>query len=835
MKNARLALLLLLGAAACSSGARSVGARFTAPVAVVPFAGNLAKPGGGLRDYLAVASSRGDELNILDPSDEQPVLGPNAVFPLSVPTAPRPLRVAAAQLGDRDALHAADLLVAVSAGSLELQVVNTWDPAANAVDPARNVDLTAALGADGEILALTAVPRPDASGAARARVIAAGVGSACPAGCLAVVDFVREAKAGADPATLGVVPAPNATGSVVGVQPIGVRALDLAVEPGGSRIFAATRDGLVPGATPAVVGVMQIDSTDDASAAWATHPIDAHGPTLAVAAARVRERIVSSRSATAADVFDAAPDASLPLSVYAALDPDGCGPAHEIACGVATLRALGSVPGESGALADDVAADPSVGSTGPTSTKIAPMRFRQPMPVPGVPVAMVIVPPPANGTQRVSDSNNNALLNVITAFDTEVTSALAAVTSTDGHVYLFDLGRATPVNDLSLPISAAPAVVGGQVIPPATPAPTATVLGLQNTFPVVVPPSGAPPGVVADSAGIRSSIQVTPGFTLSNDWAVTWQGTLPNLSQQRGTLVANATGAFVAVQLETGAGATSDAAHWAVGAQVASGELGVRQGDFVDVACPSGAIPEVLVTAVLAAGTTQGNVLFPGGALQLNADPCGTGQLVTSVILTVRASGVVVTRGPAGAPRTEYAGRPPPFDAQNTPVPFKFAWQEEHPEQVTTGAAPLDAETLALARKARRVHYPIAPPCPASTSPGCYTNFGWLADPLAPGPVLAFQVGLVDIDANGAVVGPSAPNARPARDTQITFSTGTGFVQSSRRPIAAGVLPRGLAVVDRTKFKGHENEAVRIYATYLDDALISFMPTDVAGLVHTIR
>ena len=61
------------------------------------------------------------------------------MFALSVATAPRPYRLTAASLGDHGT-GGADLLVAASAGSLDLQVIETWSTA-NHVVPAASISL----------------------------------------------------------------------------------------------------------------------------------------------------------------------------------------------------------------------------------------------------------------------------------------------------------------------------------------------------------------------------------------------------------------------------------------------------------------------------------------------------------------------------------------------------------------------------------------------------------------------------------------------------------------------------------------------------------------------
>jgi hypothetical protein len=207
-----LQAVVAMAVAACSSGPPSVGARLAEPRAVVAFTGITSKQPGVVAPYLAIASSRNDEVQFIDPADNQPVLGPAVVFPLSVPTEARPLHLAAAALGDR-AAGGADLLAVASNGSLDVQVVETWSPSSRVV-PAASVDL-APFVTEGEILGLAAMTAPGAGpGSPRARLLVAVSG-----GRLVVVDFTRDAATG------GVVPQ---TGTVA-VKPLA------APGPGGDR------------------------------------------------------------------------------------------------------------------------------------------------------------------------------------------------------------------------------------------------------------------------------------------------------------------------------------------------------------------------------------------------------------------------------------------------------------------------------------------------------------------------------------------------------------------------------------------------------------------------
>jgi hypothetical protein len=163
-----------------------------------------------------------------------------------------------------------------------------------------------------------------------------------------------------------------------------------------------------------------------------------------------------------------------------------------------------------------------------------------------------------------------------------------------------------------------------------------------------------------------------------------------------------------------------------------------------------------------------------------------------------------------------YAGRP------EIDKPFSLAWTDED-------AASLSPEDAALARKARRLHYVTEAACitaaaggTVTKNRGCYTVAPGVLDPLAPGPVVSFELGL-------------SAAGTPARDTRIAFTTQTGRSPVSRRPLSAGVLPQAITSFDPTKFPGRENESVRIYAVYSDDQILVFTPAGTAGDVKSIR
>jgi hypothetical protein len=812
--NARhTAALLALAVAGCGSAASTVGARFDGPTAIVPFIGATAKEGGQLHDYLAVASSRGDELTFLDPSDDQPVLGPGAVFPLVIPTAPNPLLLAAAPLGD----GGADLLVAVSAGGRAIQLVNTWDPAANRV-VTPDVDLSAAL--QGGIVAIAATTVPGAS-PAQVRVIVGAAGRQ-----LAVVTFTRQPDGGVAPE-----PFDAATAS----RSLDFEPVHMAVEPAAAassapappRLFVATPDPILPPAT--TLGVAQLTMTG-APTDWPIAALDARAGTTLVAAARVRELDLPKgrTDPKGREIF--LPKAVDPaLRVYAALDPSTCGVGGRINCGLATLDpdAGGLAPDPaSEALLDPIAfPDPA---TAPPA--VPPQSYRAPVLIPGGVITAIAIAFPSSATTTPGPARDETdplnlgvpQLTTTAAVRVRKTTAVAAVTSSDGRAYLVDLGRFGLLED-ALPLGVFPRFVTlAQSVAATGAAADAPQLGLHGDFPPVVAVNVA--GVTTDAAALPQLIQATPGFTPTDSWSVTYRGVLPGLTSRRGILFESGGSVFLAAQSprDTAAPAVVDVA-------VGAPELGVRpseghlaEHDSAFVTCPDGsAAPETLVDAVVAAQRqpsdpvpSAGAVAVPGGALQLAGPVCGLAVAATlSVTFTLRASGFVLASAGLG-----YAGRP------ELDKPFSFAWQGED-------AAGLAPEDRALAAKARRRYYSAEAACitaagdPAPQNRGCYGNLPAVLDPLAPGPAVAFELGL----------SPSALLTALPVDTRISFSTDAGLTPVARRPTTAGLLPQGLTVFDVSKLPGRENDPVRFYTAYSDDQVLVFTTAGSAGDVTSIR
>jgi hypothetical protein len=280
---------------------------------------------------------------------------------------------------------------------------------------------------------------------------------------------------------------------------------------------------------------------------------------------------------------------------------------------------------------------------------------------------------------------------------------------------------------------------------------------------------------------------------------------------------------------------------------VANPALGVHPGDLLEIPV-LGCL--ATITAVIPSGDPRlaGPVPFGGGAVQLTetnpAAPClpspavGADDPTTPATLTVRASELVLVNDHSG-----YMGRPA------LDQPFVHAWLLD---ETTLAATDPVSEKLALARKARRIFYPINSPCPVpgaaagsqgAQSTGCYGYFGFppstsvLNNPLSPGPALRLRPGLTFISAVGVTPGPAVL----ARDTTLTFATSSGLIVTSRRPGSGGALPANLAVVDRTArvastdFSGHHDEPVRFYVPYADDQVIEFSADGTATGVTSLR
>jgi hypothetical protein len=785
----RAALALALAAAACSGSRTSLSAGVTAPSAVVAFQGVTARY-PDLHPYLAVASGRGGELRIIDPREDRPLLGPTLVFPLSIPTDARPLKLAAASLGD----GRADLLAVAlpgSAGAPAIEIVETWT-AQNRMSSA--IELPG-LGADAEIVSLAAGPVSVLAGEpAKARLVA---GLATAAGFrLAAVDVVRGADGGiaaAGPAAL---------------QPLGFTPLDLAFSPAGDLLFIATTDPV-----GGVLGVAQL-TVGDPAAAWPVTALDARDGTTHVTAAVVVERSLTETTsagqvvpATRENVFDG-PAA---LRVYAALDPAGCGETKPIRCGIATL-----VPG--GALAADPARVIASAITGGDPTQGMP--YRAPIEFVGVAAALSVAPElaniPSTSSCKPSDTNPSPVARTLLSppgTGQRCTSSTGIVASSDGNAYVLDLGRFQIPSETSVILDVSTRT---RVTSAASTIPVGTT-GATLTF---VDANGLP---ISRAADLPAAVQVTPGFTPTDTFRITYQGIIPGLQAMFGVVRRLPTGELVLTgQADSGRRDSTGEVVWAEGPRLASPVFGLRAGDATQIGtkeigvCPGDVAgdrvdTEVGVAAVLPPDAARG---IPGGALQLLVDPTqplpcfatGIDALpgkFRPVQFNVRASGLVLTGDALG-----YLGRPA-IDGT------RFSLEYQETADVPDRSLEPTTEAQLLARKARRRFYPSENACGTS---GC-SGYPGLLHPLQQGPMLAF-----------GVVAPGTP----PRNAELVLTTASGYLAFTARPSGA-VLPVGAAAIDRSAAPLSQDLAVRWYVGYSDDQVFVFGPAEAPNQAFSIR
>lgn len=858
------ASLLALVALACTGGAPQVPMHLGSPTSIVSFNGvtNKSPIANGqltVHPYFAVASSASNEIEFVDQYDLQAVVGPGLVFPLAVNTDPRPLLLASASLGD----GGADVLVAVSAGETDLQVIDTWDEnSIVAYSIPLDIPGTGPNSAP-EIIALKGMPaRPATATAAAvpARILAAVDTSAGPSsGMLITVEFGRatDGKSVVSPPTgFPAVSAANVTS-------LGFRPSDIALEPGSlggtrpdgslpTQIYIATRD---PVTSAGDLGVAVLDTLPPGGTALTSllAPIVAKAGTVALAAGYVNERVPSAGFCST-ETFSGTPV----LYVYAALDPNSCGVNEPVNCGLATLdprtHLLATDPAT---LAQPLPSDVPLGPVA-----VPTQSYRAPMPIPGVPTHVAIAFAPALGNQRlytvatgsnVPATNTNVpsptcpttaptdgatvtpLFEILPGTGERYTSAAAAVTSADGRVYWYDLGRWGPPSDqqeMTITTTRVQVIAAStQNVGPngSLPGGQPGGLGLWNDVAADTSNGLVPLAVVTDQLDLENAIDVWPGFTPTDTWSVVYQGVLPQLGYQPVEVLAGGGNGYVAFQTFTltdpaltppttslTSTELTTSSNFAASVNVLDPSLGVRVGDSVliyDPASGSGAAPlcETTVAALVAAdpqGTLLG-VSLPAGAVELAPASCLAGLLPAAGSPTpfvveaaaIRANGFVLGNAKQG-----YLGRP----ELNTD--FALAWQDE-----TT----LTGEALAVARKARRLFYPSEGPCPMTGSVGapgnltvgCYTGFARITDPLSPGPVVRFRLGQF------------GPNA-PVRDDAVLFNTQQGLVQSARTPLTGGAFPTGVVPFDWTVQDpvNHGNDGIRFVTLYLDDQILAFSP-----------
>jgi hypothetical protein len=715
--RSRLLPVAALLAAACGSSSQEIGAVLSRPAALAVFRGESAER-PGVSAYLAIASARADELRIVDLVDDKAVPAPVTFAPLSVPTGARPSRLASVSLHDDGVEATADALVAIPGGTAELQLVETWSPNTRVV-PGATLDL-GALAPGAEILAILGVPAPAPDGepiAGRARFLVALSG-----GRLAVVDVSRGAEGevalGASPPILDLAPRVDPAGS----EPFDV--VSLAISPDNLYVYLASPDPI-----GGVLGVGRMDLTGD-PAAWRIRPMDARAPTTLVAAFELSER------GDATDDFQT----TTVQRVYAVLDETACGRDARVPCGIAVLDPV------SGDLLPDPAGE---------------MPYLAPIPVPGLPIAIVPSGPPANGTEGdgnpkwvypegapPGDPDRVVILRMSPGSGVQYTSAMAVVPTTDGRAYWVDLARWRTPADQSIirPVAGASGTRATEAVslPGLDPDGSfaGAYLGVCDYFeagsclfdPLLVPPPSSedPPDPTLPQVRptrIVERMGLTPGYTPDESWTLAYRAALPRLGSRRGVVGRRDGVLYAAIQVPNGADAPPGAPPFLGVLDVTDPASGIHavathgEADDVEIeldaadegrcdvdgredpGSPGLPIPDLVAAAVDLLARDAG--IHPGGAVAL-AEPfatpeggacggIGEGETVPATI-TIRTRGLVLSGALAG-----YAGRPL--------LAERYALEYQDEDALSCLAPGPACEALALARRSRRIFY-LADLCP---------------------------------------------------------------------------------------------------------------------------
>jgi hypothetical protein len=806
-------------AAGCAKNTSRPGAKLHGPQGVAVYRGFGVDQPGVLRPLLAVANTRGDDLRIIDAVTDRVLEGPTLVAALAVPTEPRPSLIAAGSLHDQspagtNALRS-DLLVVAPRGLVlrpfpapagtfgaTIELVVTWDERTRV---ASTVDL-GDLAPEGALTSLLVAPVLESDGAGgwqptpnQARVLATTTD-----GALLSMLATRDPADSTNAITLG---APR-------VQLLGFAGLDLALSQDGTRIYVATLDP-IPSAG-GVLGVAELDNT--------------------VAAGDLPVRALTTRiGTTQVAALDVAPfldnDKILPIDpeldtfgpaeprVYASLDSGSCGRDRSMPCGIAVID-----PVRGG-----LAADPS-----------GELPYQLPIQVPGEVVDFAVSGPP-------SISDKPGYLKFDPGSGLRWTKAFAAVSTTSGRIYLVDLSHFSVGNVLSpLTGSASTRVINSASYLPASasgaPPTDAAAIGLWYE------PIGKPAALLFDSFA-AAGVAVTPGYTNSETFTITYQGKLPGLSSRQAVAhVVSGAPEWIAIQEATGLTA-SGTSPWRSVARLYDPRLAVHIGDLVVVeafptgVCTGGAF-ELVVTALL----PPDPLLYPGGAVAVTpatlqdplADPrCLPQGADTAVTVSFRVPYLVLAGAASG-----YAGRPEIVfgDPESTPR-FEFKYQDEtalacpimadDPQQWPPAAADIAAcdaacratcERLVLSRRARRSFYMTDGCLEISSASGLACNDKWvklwgLRFPMPTGPVVAFKVGITDPDLGLTL----------KRGTYLYFVTGSGFLPGSRSPrlgstVTGATAPYGVTLYDKSAVTGLANDGLRGFAAYADNLVLDFAP-----------
>jgi hypothetical protein len=879
---------------ACGSETQPLGPRLSGPAALAIFHGRTAERPDELGSYLAVASSRADELRIVDLVDNEALLAPVQFAPLSVPAGDRPARLASASLND----GGADALVVVPAGSSELQLVQTW-AAPTRVVPGSALDL-ATLAPGAEILAIVGAPLPEESDPPGSWVPAVGAARflvALSGGRLAVV------RASRGPGPDGEVVLDVAPEEIVDlasrlVPPAAdpFDAVSLAVSPVVGLAYAAS-----PDAIGGVLGAAELNLAG-APAGWTVRALDARAPTFLVAAFETADRDLDPAARDYPDSFHTTKS----LRVYVALDETGCGRDRQIPCGLAVI-------------------DPALGGLVPDPAGELP--YLVPIGLPARPIAIAVSGPPANGTAAWTSSARKAIyldaggaplevLRMAPSTGATYTAAMAVVATADGRASWVDLSRWRTPSDVSalrslatgaLPGVAATGVVG---LPGFVDGVPGAFLGIceydagscvysDDKIPDVGEEED-PTQPVLTSAVAASRIRVTPGYTPDRGWAVRYQTPLPGLSGRRGVLGrANGT-LYAAFQVPSGVG---DPPFFRV-IRVYAPSFGVNSvatdgapdADALEVELDEGTpcalgdgTPIDAFSAPVQDLLPPDGALYPGGALEVGAitSPAGAtcdgiaeGQAFPAT-LTVRASGLVLVGDVAFRSLTldsgTYAGRPRfevPFELIQYPEEILdcplIPWPETGPVPYCGIGCRAFCEALVLSRLARRNHY-IDTICPApvctgpdqqtacfpvredppgsgtfvSTDPCLRHDFDdpRYVYPLPTGSPVGILVGTIPSEwterlEDGTTV--THVETQPKPGSRLEFATTSGMLTTSRRPIlnnsvVGAAMPTDAVVFDRSTLLDHEDDGLRFYVSYPDNQVLVFSPAAAASDIKLIR
>jgi hypothetical protein len=826
---------------ACGSSTTTIGVGLAQPSAVVAFRGFTYDRPNELRPYFAIANAARADLTLVDAENDEPVLAPVIVRSLAVPVPdPRPTLLVASPLWDGSGTEAKpDLLVVASAGTAALQLVETWAQSGRVVDEA---DL-GALAPGAAILAAAAVPVPDSAaasgvGAGRVRVVVALTGPR-----LAVVEYAR-----ADDGRT-IVRGEITVRDLVGADGLPFEAVSLAVNPHDPlHLFAASPDPI-----NGVEGVADI-SVAGAPAAWTVSAISARAPTRFVAAARLRERREDWPPSLGVGYDDRSEFQTIAVDrVYAVLDPARCGNNHRIGCGIAVL-------------------DPATGGLVPDYADLMP--YLAPIALPELALGLAVSEPPAVPPPGEETVYTAGFMKIAPGTGQRATTAVAAIPSGNGRVYYADLGRwAIPSDTSIIRSSSRTAVTAGLGLGVAVEGETLPrILGIWH-----LAEEGWELGF--ESADIADGVRVTPGFTVTESWRVSFQPPLPGLEAshaQSGRLADGRT--WVALQVPAGATLTQVV-------RVYDPTFGVRAGDLVELyaprvaGCPTDGNVEARIAAVL-----PPEEAYPGGALALeplddprpkvNDDgsvgpwrdwPACVQALAAGGVgfqAGVRASALALVGSSAG-----YAGRPEPVREAEVATAADFALQYED-EDVLEAQCPLlpwpadwrtapaefracddtcrlACERLVLARKARRIYH-VSDQCSEAATAieeDCRDN--WPEElypfPRANGPVVAFKVGYDGSEAEGDLL-PAGDQSlwSQLRGMALSVSTRGGLAPSSRVPSTSStstavIRPFGVSTFDRSALPGKAAEGYRFLVPYPNDFVLDFSPSEAVNVSKVIR